>query len=192
MLGSMDETTAILANSPTRMISRDNRSKTQAPSALFSEFFCAEYPKLLRCVKAVGGSSNSEDVCQEAFAVVLTHWKSAMSSGNPSGYLYRCAFRQLSKEFRRNKRDHIDTSPGADLQPTPLEDFAETLCTIDELEKAISNLTPRARACTIAYFYLGLNSAEIARALRITPGTVRKHLSDAREVLRNDPTFNKD
>ena len=52
-------------------------------------------------------------------------------------------------------------------------------------------MPPRRRTCAVMCLVLGLTVHEVALALRIADGTVRKHLEEARRDLRVacDPTF---
>ena len=115
---------------------------------------------------------------------MLTHWSAACDTGHPDGYLFRCAFRLLAKEFksRRIPRDRFAEGDSSLVNP---ESFEETVCALEELEQLVNRLPPRARACAVASFGLGMKTDEIAKSLNITGGTVRKHLSDARASLRS-------
>ena len=149
----------------------------------FTLFFRENYSHLVRCLALSGANDNQEDLAQDAFAVVLTHWNTAMASPSPAGYLYRCAFRILAKDFRKRKlRDpkliEFDSIVNANVG------FEEIFCELDELEAIVAKLPPRARAVVTARFYVGMNTDEIADALNITQSTVRKHISNARAIMR--------
>lgn len=155
-------------------------------SELFTTLFCDEYQKLVRTLYLAGGTDIAEDLAQDAFSILLTHWKSAQKCGSPSGYLYRCAFRLLSKQLKKRSSDNVDLTCDLGESSLGIDDFEDTVCSVDEIETIVNLLPPRARACTVAHFYLGMTSIEIGKILKITPGTVRKHLSDARTLLREN------
>ncbi len=157
---------------------------SQPGVASYATFFRDQYPRLVRTLFLAGASGTAEDLAQEAFAIVLTHWGAATGTGHPDGYLFRCAFRLLAKEFkaRRIPRERFAESDSALANS---ESFEETVCALEELEQLVNRLPPRARACAVASFSLGMKTEEIAKSLNITAGTVRKHLSDARASLRS-------
>ena len=162
---------------------QDQASGESVRTATFVPFFRENYPRLVSTMRLAGALGSAEDLTQEAFAIVLTHWNSANASGSPEGYLFRCAFRLLAREFKTRKlpREHfVDAS-----SVSTSDSFEETVCALDELTILVDKLPPRARACSVAYFALGMSTEEIANSLNITAGTVRKHLSDARASLRH-------
>ncbi|RMD63471.1 sigma-70 family RNA polymerase sigma factor [Candidatus Parcubacteria bacterium] len=61
-----------------------------------------------------------------------------------------------------------------------------------EVERALTNLTPRQRAVIVQRYYLGLSEKEIAHRLEVTPGTVKRLLYNARQRLRRLLRLHKD
>jgi RNA polymerase sigma factor (sigma-70 family) len=57
---------------------------------------------------------------------------------------------------------------------------------------ALGDLSPRQRACVVLRYYQDLPVAEIASALGVAEGTVKRHLSEAiaRLALRLSPAEN--
>jgi len=55
---------------------------------------------------------------------------------------------------------------------------------LEEVRQALDRLSPRQRAAIVMHYFLGLNTAEMADQLRCASGTVRWHLSVARDRLR--------
>ena len=49
---------------------------------------------------------------------------------------------------------------------------------------ALAAMPPRRRACAVLCLVVGLSTADAASALGIAEGTVRKHLGEARDDLR--------
>ena len=148
----------------------------------FNDFFRANYSKLVRTLALAGAGGSEEDLAQEAFAIVMTHWTAANRHGRPDGYLYRCAFRQLARQARRR----VPAWPLLALSAGEAgeEPFEDLICTLDEVASVVDKLPPRARACLVAKLSGSMSNREIAASLGIMPGTVRKHLSDATATLR--------
>jgi RNA polymerase sigma-70 factor (ECF subfamily) len=89
---------------------------------------------------------------------------------------------------RRDPHGSLEESPSmeatiADVQPQP-DDIWEHAETADEIWTALGNLSPDQRAAVVARYYLGLNQAEMTRALRCSPSTVKWRLHSARARLR--------
>ena len=74
------------------------------------------------------------------------------------------------------------SSPSA--VPSPLDD-AERRERLEALREAIGELAPRQRLCTMLRIYQERSVQEIAAALRISPETVKAHLFQARQLLRD-------
>jgi len=74
--------------------------------------------------------------------------------------------------------------------PPSTADPAEGAATGLAVEAALAAMPARRRECAVACLVVGLPVAEVAGALGIVPGTVRKHLEEARRDLRAacDPT----
>ena len=148
----------------------------------FSNFFRANYSKVVRTLALAGAGGSEEDLAQEAFAIVMTHWSAANRHGRPEGYLYRCAFRQLAKQARRRSPAWplLALSAGEPGEAA----FEDLICTLDEIADVVDRLPPRSRACLVARIAGSMSTKEIAASMGIMPGTVRKHLSDATATLR--------
>ena len=69
-------------------------------------------------------------------------------------------------------------------------DPAEQVLTRDVLLTALNDLSPRQRACVVLRFYQDLPVAQVASALGIGEGTVKRYLSEAmtRLAARLSPT----
>lgn len=149
----------------------------------FSDFFRANYSKLVKTLALAGAGGTEEDLAQEAFAIVMTHWTAANRHGRPEGYLYRCAFRQLARQARR--RGPVWPLLALSAGESKEEPFEDLICTLDEVAMVVDSLPPRARACLVARLAGSMSTREIAASMGIMPGTVRKHLSDASATLRS-------
>ncbi len=68
--------------------------------------------------------------------------------------------------------------------PRELEDSIIKTELIEEMRQAIDRLSPSQRGAILLHYVLDLSTAETARQLACAPGTLRWHLSAARERLR--------
>jgi RNA polymerase sigma-70 factor (ECF subfamily) len=64
------------------------------------------------------------------------------------------------------------------------EDAVEQEDLVTEMRQAIAQLSPSQRAAVVMHYFLNLSTAESASQLNCAPGTLRWHLSVARERLR--------
>jgi RNA polymerase sigma-70 factor (ECF subfamily) len=144
----------------------------------FVDCYQTHYRRLVRALRLSGAdASTAEDVAQEAFARALVHWRRIRRGSNPPGYVYTSAFRLLQRTERR--RQVVVPPPARPAAPT--ESAAVTAFAI---EVCLAAMPPRRRACAVMCLVVGLPVADAARALGIAPGTVRKHLEEARQDLQ--------
>jgi RNA polymerase sigma-70 factor, ECF subfamily len=64
------------------------------------------------------------------------------------------------------------------------EDLVQRMELVEEMQRALDRLSPAQRAALVLHYFLGLSTAETAKQLNCAPGTLRWHLSVARERLR--------
>jgi RNA polymerase sigma factor (sigma-70 family) len=136
--------------------------------------------------------SASEDIAQEAF---LNAWQHLERLHNPDSFLpwLRQIARNLARDHLRRYRDQPLDGPNAELvlamaaDPGPqpmqklLEDEHET--TAAEL---IAALPEDSRETLLLFYREGQSSQQVATLLGITDAAVRKRLSRARQLVRDD------
>jgi RNA polymerase sigma-70 factor (ECF subfamily) len=64
------------------------------------------------------------------------------------------------------------------------EDIVQRKELVEEMQLALDRLSPTQRAAVVLHYFLDLDTAETAKQLNCAPGTLRWHLSAARERLR--------
>jgi RNA polymerase sigma factor (sigma-70 family) len=162
------------------------------------ECYQVHYPRLVRALTLAGAAPPvAEDLAQEAFARMLTHWRRVRRGSSPAGYAYRTGFRLLHRS-RRGRRgldlaaqfpSHFHPGEGirdgnfnaaATAVPGP-EGLVTTRLAV---QATLAAMPPRRRACAVMCLVVGLSTADVAAALGIAEGTVRKQLSEARDDLR--------
>lgn len=149
-------------------------------SLLFEEVFDEQYERLVRSLTVVAGSRDAAaDAVQDAFVKAHLKWHRISRYDDPAGWIRRVAVNRLRNEHRSSERKwrairRLGGRPAvADAQPE-----------IDEFDRLLARL-PRQQRATTALFYVGnLTVAEIATTLKISEGTVKSHLHDARRRLR--------
>ena len=146
-----------------------------AAAAEFEALYRQHYPRLVRSLRLAGIGGEAEDVAQEAFARTLVHWWRVRRGTNPAGYAYRVAFRLA---FRRRRRAVALVQADGSVPDA----IAAATLRVD-VERRLAAMPAGRRRCAVLVLLVGLEPAEVARALRIAPSTVRKQVSLARADL---------
>ena len=157
----------------------------------FVDCYRLHYPRLVRALELAGASHRvAEDVAQEAFARLLAHWRRVRTGSSPAGYAYRTGFRLLQHRIDRGSdldagdsgsQDDRGERPERGHQPGA-EGLVTTRLTV---VTALAAMPPRRRACAVLSLVVGLPAPEVAAAMGISEGTVRKHIEEARADLRH-------
>lgn len=148
-------------------------------------FLATDYPKLVAGIALISGNrAVAEDAVQEALARAwersergeqiesLKAWVTTVAINQ-----VRSGFRRLLAERRARQRSGPDWNMTSDLPTVP-----EAEQTVD-VRRALMALPRRQREATVLRYYLDLDVAEVARALRINEGTVKTTLHRARRAL---------
>jgi RNA polymerase sigma-70 factor (ECF subfamily) len=146
----------------------------------FAAVYAQHYRRLVVALCLSGASlATAEEIAQEAFVRTFSSWTRVRVGSNPPGYLYRSAFRLWRRTRQRDQR--------RDLQPMPTPsagDPGSEATTRVALQHAFAALPAKTRTCAALALQSGLDTAEIARILRVKPATVRVHIHNARLALR--------
>jgi len=148
-------------------------------------WFQTEYPRLLRFAYFVcGDRARAEDLVQDAF--VRMYKAGARVEEQGIGAYARRTIMNLSRSgFRRAGREaralhQLDGR--ADAQPSDAQ--PSDVVARDEMWRAIQELSPRQRAVVALKFYEDMSERDIAEALGMSAGSVKKHTDRALGRLR--------
>lgn len=131
---------------------------------------------LLRAALAIlGDPYEAEDAVQDTFLRWLEKGTEFRDEGHEKAWLLTvCANGCKSRLRARKRRPTVEL---LDVYPAPDRDSGE-------LTEAVFALPANQRAAVHLFYYEGYSTEEIATILGQRPGTVRSHLSRARETLR--------
>ena len=133
---------------------------------------------LFRAALAIlGDVPGAEDAVQDAFLRYLEKRPELKDENHERAWLLKVTA-NLCKSALRSRQRH-PTVELLDVYPAP---DGET----GELVEAILALPANQRAAVHLFYYEGYSTGEIANLLGQRPGTVRSHLSRAREALRQN------
>jgi RNA polymerase sigma-70 factor (ECF subfamily) len=121
-------------------------------------------------------SARAEELAQETFLAVLRGAVRYEPRASFRTYLYAIAFKQVSGEWRRAKRE----APSVDIEAGTHEDPGDALW----LRSAIERLDEAQREVLLLREYEQLSYDEIGALLRIPVNTVRSRLFRARMELK--------
>lgn len=119
----------------------------------------------------------AEDAVQDAFLRYLEKRPELRDEGHARAWLLTVCANGCKSRLRAVKRHPVTEL--LDIYPAPDGDSRE-------VAEAVLALPANQRAAVHLFYYEGYSTEEIARILGQRPGTVRSHLSRARETLRRE------
>lgn len=140
----------------------------------------------------LGNSADAEDLVQEVFVTVYQKLESLQQPEAFFGWLKQIAANQCKNQLLKKKpvlfaQAEEDTpfpepeEPGAEYLP---QSAAEQKHVEAEVMRLIRALPDEQRMVVLLYYYQGMKTAEIARALGVSEGTVKSRLNYARKHLK--------
>ena len=131
---------------------------------------------LLRAALAIlGDPFEAEDAVQDTFLRYLEKRPDFREEGHEKAWLLTVCANGCKSRLRQRKSRPTTELP--DTYPAPDPDCGA-------VAEAVFALPANQRAAVHLFYYEGYSTQEIARILGQRPGTVRSHLSRARETLR--------
>ena len=131
---------------------------------------------LYRAALAIlGDVQEAEDAVQDTFLRYLEKRPELKDENHERAWLLKVTANRCKSVLRsRNRHPAVEL---LDVYPAPDNDTRE-------LVEAVLTLPANQRAAVHLFYYEGYSTEEIAAILGQRPGTVRSHLSRAREALR--------
>lgn len=145
------------------------------PTGDFEGFYLATFDRVFRaCYLAGASSAAAEDASQEAFVRAYERWGRLQKEAWATGWVMRTALNLVRRSHRR--------APAREMEAETLEaPSADAVA----LRLAIGNLPRRQRDAVIHYYVGDLPLATVASIMRCSEGTVKSHLSRARQNLKS-------
>jgi RNA polymerase sigma factor (sigma-70 family) len=148
----------------------------------FEQFFLAQYEAVLRVlVLTTGDRERATDATQEAFIKAYARWSKIRRYESPAAWVRRVAINASRDSFRSDRRRRKrEEALRVDVNDLTTDDHPSDTVATDLL----GNLPSRQREVATLFYVDDRTVAEIARILRLNEGTVKYHLSHARDSLR--------
>jgi RNA polymerase sigma-70 factor, ECF subfamily len=144
----------------------------------FEEFYGSEYSSVFRAVYcAMGDTEAARDATQEAFRRAFVRWRRLSRHDWAGGWVMTTAL-NVGRRMRRDDAREMTTDISDDSgPPLALEDHVDLL-------DAVRTLPFRQRQAVVLFYLADLPLPVIADLMRISEGTVKAHLAQARSSLR--------
>jgi len=163
----------------------------EGESAAFDRLLRRHEGPVLALLRSLGvPPDDREDVAQEIFIRLFRHLDRYRPSQPFGGWLYRISV-NACHDYRRQKLRRRGEQPGSEAAMREATDGApgpsELYSGVEEksrLEKALEELSERERAVFVLCEMEELPTRDVAKALRISAITVRRHLGRARRRLQ--------
>ena len=149
-------------------------SDTNRLEALIDQY---ENTLLRAALTILGDPYEAEDAVQDTFVRFLEKTPVFNDEGHEKAWLLTVCANGCKSRLRRRKSH--PTEELLDIYPAPDRDSGA-------VAEAVFALPANQRAVIHLFYYEGYSTAEIARILGQRPGTVRSHLSRARDALRRE------
>lgn len=158
----------------------DEVSVSIQPVETFDAFYRRQYPGLVALARALNGrGGTAEDLAQEAMMVAYRRWDEVSMTDYPAAWVRRVCANLATSAFRRRQAE-----VRALLRLGGRREDSVELGESSEVFWAHVRRLPRRQAQVVALHYaLDLSVDEVAATLGVTSGTVKVHLSRARDVL---------
>lgn len=164
--------------SPTE-VAAPQRAVAAARRGSFEEFYTAELPRLVALARGLAPAHLAEDVAQEAMLVAYRRWREVSELERPDLWVRRTCANLAVSQFRRRMAElrAVTRLSGRRQPPAELSESGE------QFWAAVRGLPQRqAQTAALRYVY-DMPLAEIATTLGTSEGTVKQHLSRARQAL---------
>ena len=150
------------------------------PVEIFDSFYRRQFPGLVALARAlVGPSSVAEDLAQEAMMVAYRRWDEVSTFGQPEAWVRRVCANLATSAFRRRQAELRALVRLGSRRAEPIE----ITTTSEEFWAQVRRLPKRQAEAVALHYVLDLSVQEVAATLGIAEGTVKVHLSRARETL---------
>jgi len=123
----------------------------------------------------VGDAEIAADVVQEAYTRLLSRW---VAVRKPRPYLFHIATNLARDAWSARQRSELVVKGIVDNRPTLTVEASDP-----SVWDAVERLPKKHREVVLLYYYADLPLADVAEAVRRPAGTVKRLLSEARELL---------
>ena len=150
-------------------------------------------PKMMGvCMWYARNRQEAEEILQDGFMRVFTYIHKFAGNGSFEGWMRKIIVNAALSKYR-NKSYHLRPVVEFNADSHDVYEDADFISQYDEKElvKLVQTLTPAYRMVFNLHVFEGLKHREIAEALKISEGTSKSNLADARKILQAALTVKK-
>jgi|SRR5688572_29445625 RNA polymerase sigma factor (sigma-70 family) len=149
-------------------------------SVSFDDFYRSEHRHVLGLAFVLTGNQwVAEDTAQDAFAAAFRNWRSIVAYDSPGAWVRRVTCNRAASVLRRRVREAKALMRLVGRTQTQIE--------LDEGDEAfwqtVRRLPPRQAQAVALYYLEDYSVRQISEVLDCSEGTVKTHLSRAREAI---------
>jgi RNA polymerase sigma factor (sigma-70 family) len=158
----------------------EHRAEAGSESLSFDDFYRSEHRRVLGLAFVLTGNQwVAEDTAQDAFTAAFRNWRSIVAYDSPGAWVRRVTCNRAASVLRRRVREAKALMRLAGRTQTSIE--------LDEGDEAfwhaVRRLPPRQAQAVALYYLEDYSVREIAEVLDCSEGSVKTHLSRAREAV---------
>ena len=131
------------------------------------------------CFAYMKNAADTEDAVQETFFRLIDKSPRFEDHEHEKAWLIRTASNICKNELKHPRRRHEDIDEHTELQGSGSADTER-----DDLLRAVTELPDKYKTVIYLYYYEGYDSVQIADMLGKPRSTVRNHLHEARQLLK--------
>lgn len=160
---------------------------TSRADRAFEHFFRSTYEPTLRWLAQRTEYDRAYDAVQEAYIKAYERWWRVRIHPNRTAWVRRVALHESRRTWRRDARREQAEETDASHAAPDVDDIGllDTTVTLDDMLGGLPE--QQRRAMLLAHVYQ-MTSTEGAEIMKISPGTFRYHLHEARRALRTSAT----
>jgi RNA polymerase sigma factor (sigma-70 family) len=148
----------------------------------FEAMYRAEFDRVFRATYLLTGNrAAAEEATQEAFARCLERWHRLGDQPWVVGWVVATAMNVGRRSLRKANRERVEVADVATVPDPGSDDRVESAA---DLWNGIRTLPARQQEAMVLHYAVDLPVSDVAAAMGCDPGTVKSHLSRARESLR--------
>ena len=155
-------------------------NQTESAATDFDLIYATNAPRLVgQLYLMIGDLAEAQDCVQEAFAKAWLRWDSLTDGrGDPVGWVKTTAYRMAVSQWR-----HWKSGVKALRKHGPPPDTPEPSPDAVALRDALARLPKSQRVALVLHHLNDMRVEDVARELRVAPGTVKARLSRGRAAL---------
>lgn len=175
---------AVTINNERQLFQQIAVSDTEAFRQIFDLYKNAIFSTAIRLTKS---QLKSEEITQQVFISLWVSRGRLSDVTDPGAYIFRILYNEISSYLKKESHRERIIKDAMQFRSISLNATQEAIDANESrrrINEAVENLPPQQKAVYKLSRQDGLNNEQIAAVLKISPHTVKSHLSKALESLR--------